>query len=150
GVPDRLAVAQAADRCAAHLDVGDHVHFRMLGQEGLAVGIRPRRIELAEELAEREQLRIGEPLAAKAQHEMIEPGPADLRESLRGDRPRQVYAAHFGAEGSYELLDLTRRHVRAAQPICLRKNSSVRERASFALSAWYEPRWSQLKPWPAG
>ena len=35
------------------------------------------------------------------------------------------------------------------QPTFLRRNSSERVRASLALSAWYEPRWSQLKPWPA-
>ncbi len=34
-------------------------------------------------------------------------------------------------------------------PMCLRRNSSERVRASFALSASYDPRWSQLKPCPA-
>ena len=41
-----------------------------------------------------------------------------------------------------------RRHA-LAQPTCFFRNSSVRLRASFAASALYEPRCSQLKPWPA-
>src|SRR5258705_3084216 len=48
GVPDRFSVAEAADRRAALLDVGDDVHLGMLGEKGLAVRVRPRRIELAE------------------------------------------------------------------------------------------------------
>jgi hypothetical protein len=34
-------------------------------------------------------------------------------------------------------------------PKCFLKNSTVRLRASLAASAFQEPRWSQLKPWPA-
>src|SRR5260221_14492875 len=105
----------------------------MLRQEGLAVGVRSGRVELAEELAERHQLRIGERLSAKAQHQVIEPGLADLRENFRRQRPRQVDAADFGAEGGGELFDLDRCH---AQPMCFLRNSSERVRASFALSAW--------------
>src|SRR5882672_7456536 len=89
---------------------------------------------------------IGERLSAEAQHEIIEPGGADLGEDFFRQRPRQVDAAYFGAECFPQLPDLDR----GAHPMCFLRNSSVRVRASFALSAWYEPRWSQLKPCPAG
>lgn len=37
-----------------------------------------------------------------------------------------------------------------AYPRCVRRNASVRSRARRALGAWWLPRSSQLKPWPAG
>src|SRR5258705_9061725 len=116
----------------------------MLGEEGLAVGIRTGRIELAELPAERQQLRIRESLPAEAQHEMVEPGLADFGEGFRRERPRQIDTGHFGAESVRQLFHLDRRHgaprYREAYPRCLRKNSSERVRASLALSAWYDPR----------
>src|SRR5882762_2816671 len=61
----------------------------------------------------------------------------------RGKPPRRLRRhPSFSRRGS--------RSSEASYPMCLRKNSSMRERATFALSAWNDPRWSQLKPWPAG
>ena len=78
GVPDRLAVAQPADRHAVLLDVGDHVHLGMVGKERAPQRVRPRRVELAEVAAEREQLRIGEALAADSDHHVLEPRRPNL------------------------------------------------------------------------
>jgi len=72
--------------------------------------VRPGRIELAEKPAEREELRVGKLLAAKADHQMIEPGPADLGEGRRRQRARQVRPAHLGAQRVGKLLDTNRSH----------------------------------------
>ena len=77
GVPDRFAVAEAADRRAVDLDVGDDVQLGMLGEERLAVGIRSGRIELAEMTGEGDELGVGEPLPAEAQHRVLEPRRPD-------------------------------------------------------------------------
>src|SRR5260221_260607 len=42
--------------------------------------------------------RIRQLLAAKADHEVVEPGFADGGERIRGDRPGHVDAAHFSAQ----------------------------------------------------
>jgi hypothetical protein len=97
-VPDRFAVAQPADRHAAFLDVRDHVHFRMVGEERPAERVGAGRIELAEVPAEGEHLRVGELLAPEAQHQVLEPRGADLGEDFRDDRLRKVQAADFSAE----------------------------------------------------
>src|SRR5881397_1552103 len=97
-MPDRLAVPEPAERDAGFDDVRDHVHLRMLRQEGLAVGIGPRRIELAEQLAELEHLRIRQLLAAEADHEIVEPGFAYDCERIRGDRLGHLDAAHFSSK----------------------------------------------------
>ena len=55
----------------------------MVGVERPAERVRSRRIELAEVAAEREDLRIGELLAADAEHQVLEPRCAHLREPLR-------------------------------------------------------------------
>jgi hypothetical protein len=99
-------VAQAADRHAAFLDVGDHVHLGMVGEERPAERVRPGRIELAEVAAEREDLRVGELLVPEAQHEMLEPRGADLSENLRRDRPRGIDAGDLGADGVTKLFDV--------------------------------------------
>jgi hypothetical protein len=105
GVPDRLAVAQAADRHAAFLDVGDHVHFRMVGEERPAERIGSGRIELAEIAAEGEHLRVGKLLAAKAQHEVLEPCRANLREHVGGDRLGEIETADLGAQRFTDFLN---------------------------------------------
>jgi hypothetical protein len=91
-VPDRLAVAQAADRHAVFLDVGDDVHLRMIGEERPAQRVGAGRVELAEVAAEGEHLRVGELLAPPAQHEVLQPRRADARENLRRDRLREIQA----------------------------------------------------------
>src|SRR5438105_15922167 len=105
-MPDSLAVAEAADRDAAFLDVGDHVHLRVPRNEGLAVRIRPGRIELAEQPAELEHLRIGELLAAEADHQIVEPSFTYGRERIRGDGLGRVDAAHFGSKRLTDFLYL--------------------------------------------
>src|SRR3989442_5039995 len=104
-MPDRLAVAENSNGDAAFLDVRDDVHLRVLRQEGLAVGIGPRRIELAEEPAELEHLRIRQPLAAEADHEIVEPGFAYGRERIGCDWPRHLDAAHFNSQRLAESID---------------------------------------------
>jgi hypothetical protein len=79
------AVAQPADGHAVVLDVGDDIHLGMLGEERLAIRVGPRRVELAEVPAEREELRVGELLAAEAQHEVLEPRASNLIEGPRRD-----------------------------------------------------------------
>jgi len=54
-VPNRLAVAQIADRLAVLLDVGDDVELRMILEERLAIRVRPGRIEFAKLAAERKK-----------------------------------------------------------------------------------------------
>src|SRR5881392_2619241 len=104
-MPDRLAIAETSDRDPAFLDVRDDVHLRVLRQERLAVGVGPRRIELSEELAELEHLRIAQLLAAEADHEIVEPGFAYGGERIRGDRLGHVDAAYFGAKRFADSLD---------------------------------------------
>ena len=78
----------------------------MVGQERLAVGVRPGWIEIAEAPGERHQLRIGELLAAEAEHEMLEPGLADRGDGVLRERPGEIDALDFGAESLPELADL--------------------------------------------
>src|SRR6266853_2551276 len=82
----------------------------MLGEERLAVRVRPGRIEFAEQPAEGNQLRIGELLATEAEHEVIEPSLADFGEGPPRQGSRQVDAGYFRTKGVSELLDLDRRH----------------------------------------
>ena len=70
----------------------------MVGEERPSQRVRAGRVELAEVAAEREQLRVGELLAADADHQVLEPRRTDLREELRLDRLGEVQAPDFGAE----------------------------------------------------
>ena len=76
-MPDRLAVAEIADRLAVLDHVGDDVEFRMLLVERLAVGVRPRRIELAEIFAEGDELRVGEILPVEDDDKPFAPSGPD-------------------------------------------------------------------------
>ncbi len=58
GVPHRFAVAQAADRLAVHLDVGDDVDLRQAFDETAAVLLDRRPVEIAEAAAERDQILV--------------------------------------------------------------------------------------------
>jgi hypothetical protein len=78
----------------------------MIGKERAPERVGPRRIKLAEVAAEGEELRIGELLAAEAQHHVLEPRGTDLRAELRRDRLREIDAADFGAESWGEFFDL--------------------------------------------
>src|SRR5215470_562999 len=101
-VPDRLPVAEIADRLAFDLHVGDHVDLGELAQKWRAVRVRPGRIQLAEAPTEGEQLRVGEPLAAKAEDEVLEPRLLQLGEDVRSERGREVNPLDFSAEGGSE------------------------------------------------
>ena len=80
GVPHRLAVAEAADRLAVHLDVGDDVDLRHALDEAAAVLLDRRPVEVAEPPAERDEVGIVERLAAKQQRGVAIPGLENLPE----------------------------------------------------------------------
>ena len=99
-MPDRLAVAEIADRLAVLDHIGDDVELGMLLVERLAVGVRPWRIELAEIPAEGDQLRVGQVLPVKDDDEPLAPGGLDrvdlaLRDGL--DRSTPAISAPSGA-----------------------------------------------------
>ena len=84
------------------------------------------------------------PVEAAKQGVTLEPEAGDLAEvpvPLPG-RPR--------VPPEEEPLALVEPARMPAQPTCSARKPRVRSRARRALSAWYEARWSQLKPWPAG
>ena len=60
GVPHRFAVAEAADRLAVHLDVGDDVDLRQPLDEAAAGLLDRRPVEIAEAAAERDQVLVAE------------------------------------------------------------------------------------------
>src|SRR5205814_7233997 len=97
-MPDRLAVAESADGNVAFLHVRDDVDLGKLREERLAVRIRPGWIELAEAAAEREELRVGEALAAETQHQELVPRFLYRGERFRRDGLAQVDAAHLRAK----------------------------------------------------
>src|SRR5688572_23425185 len=76
----------------------------MVGEERPAERIWPRRVELAEVAAEGEHLRVGELLAAEADHQVLQPGFADFSERRCGQRPGEIKAADFGAERAADFL----------------------------------------------
>ena len=86
-MPERLAVAEPADRLAAFDDVGDNRDFRRdlvlaasgLGLDPVLLGDQCRGIEfeLAELTGERHVLLVGHRLAAEAKHQIGEPSGTD-------------------------------------------------------------------------
>ena len=68
---------EAPDRDAVLDHVGDDVDLRVAVDEALAVLLDGRVIERAEAAAERDQVVVGQPLAAEQQHLVIEPGAMD-------------------------------------------------------------------------
>src|SRR3546814_17997158 len=97
GLPDRCGVAEAADRLAVLLDVGDDQHLRIAGHVQGPVLVGRRDIEHAEALAEGDELGVGDPLIAAHQHQMVEPGPVDRGEGSVVDLAA-FDAAAFDAE----------------------------------------------------
>src|SRR5580692_7782964 len=96
-MPDRLAISETADRLAVFEDVGHDIKLWETFDEPAPRLLNRSEIELAESAAEGDQLRIRELLAAKQQHEMIQPCTVDRRECLIC-QPAQIHAADFGPE----------------------------------------------------
>src|SRR5665213_286188 len=112
GVPERLAVAQAADRLAVLDDVGDDGNFRRnlavaavaLGVDAILFGDQRGRVEFefAELAGERHVLRVGHRRPAEAQHEVVEPGLADRAAIWGRERLAYVDAGDVGAAAGGE------------------------------------------------
>jgi hypothetical protein len=92
-----LAVTQAADRLAVHLDVGHDVDFGHALDEAAAVLLDRRPVEVAEPAAECDQLVIVQRLAAHQKHRMRVPGTDHLRERGVVEIP-EIDAPHLCAE----------------------------------------------------
>jgi hypothetical protein len=92
-MPDRLAVAQIADRLVVLDHVGNDVDFRKFLEEGPAIRIGRRRVERAEILAEGEEVRIREPLLMRHDDEPAAPGVRDGIDLGSRQRSRQIDAA---------------------------------------------------------
>ena len=128
GMPERLAVAEPADRLAVFDDVGDHRDFRGdlalaangLGLDPILLGDQCGGIEfeLAELTGERHVLLVGHRLAAKAQHEVGEPSSADRFAVGGRERVADVDAGDLGTE-----------------PRCKRPDGDAHGRYSAASSA---------------
>jgi sodium-dependent dicarboxylate transporter 2/3/5 len=97
GVPHGLAGTEAADGDAVLQDVRHDVDFREPLDEAPAVLLDGRLVERAEAEAERNQIGIGELLAAEQDHGVIEPRLVDLPESPIVNRT-EIDALDFGAE----------------------------------------------------
>ena len=91
-MPNRLAIAEAADRLAVFDDIGDDVEFRHALDEPASGFLDGSKIEFAEAAAEGDQLSVGKLLAAKQQHRIIQPSEVDRGEmsspNLRRSTPR--------------------------------------------------------------
>src|ERR1700716_1981810 len=72
-MPHRLTVAEISDRLAVFDDVRDDIQLWVFLVERLAVGIRPRWIELSEVLTEGDELRVRELLAMEDDDEPLAP-----------------------------------------------------------------------------
>jgi hypothetical protein len=94
-MPDRLAIAEIADRLAGFHHIGDHVDLRMLLVERFAIWVGPGRIEVAEAPAERQQLWVREALAVENDDQPFAPCVFDGVDVGLRDRLRQVDAADF-------------------------------------------------------
>src|SRR5205085_12012304 len=107
GVPERLAITEPADRLAVLDDVRDDRNLRWdfaLTAGGLRFDsillldqLRGIELQIAELAGKRHVLFVGHRLIAEAQHEMVEPSPAD-RGAVRGrKRLADIDAADLGA-----------------------------------------------------
>src|SRR5262249_46061076 len=99
GVPYSFAVAEAADRLAVHLDVGNDVNLREALDETAARFLDRRPIEFPEAAAEGDQLLITERLIADQHHCILLPRLNEPRESGLAERP-EIDAPHLSAERS--------------------------------------------------
>ncbi len=79
-MPHRFAVAEAADRLAVHLDVGDDVDLRHPLDEAAAVLLDWGPVEVTEPAAERDQLLVAQRLTAEPHNGMLVPGLHHLHE----------------------------------------------------------------------
>ena len=96
-MPHGFPGTEAADRDAALDHVGDDVDFRVAVDEPPAILLHRRVVERAESTAEQDQILVGQPLPAKQQHLVIEPGPVDRGKDVRVDRPH-IDLLHLGAK----------------------------------------------------
>src|SRR5580704_17519301 len=104
-MPDRLAVAKIAHRPAVLDHVGDDVEFRMRLVERFAVGVRPRRIELSELLAEGNELWIRETLPMEDDDKPLAPRGFDRVDIGLRQRLRDVDAVDLRAQRGVQMLD---------------------------------------------
>ncbi len=79
-------------------DVRDDVNFRMAFDEAAAGFLDRRPIEIAEPAAERDQIVVGQFLAAEQDHQMIEPSLVDRGKFRIGD-PAKINASNLGSKG---------------------------------------------------
>ncbi len=111
-VPDRLAVAEVAERRSVPgLQVRDHQDFGILVEIGLADDAHSRRLQLAEPLAEGDQLRIAQVLVPDQHDEMVVIGLPDALERLAGEL-RQVDASDLRSQSLSRRHDLERHRLR--------------------------------------
>ncbi len=73
-MPHCFTVAEAADRLAVHLDVGDDIDFRHAFDETTTVLLDRREVEIAESAAEGDQVVVGEGLVAEQHNGIAVPG----------------------------------------------------------------------------
>ena len=96
-MPYCFAVAEAPNRFAVHLDVGDNVDFRQTLDEPAAIFLDRRPVKIAEAAAECDQVLIAQRLPANQQYRMLVLGVHQLSE-----RPvvevSQINASHLGSE----------------------------------------------------
>ena len=73
---------------------------------GSPYGLGPGRIELAEVLAQRNELRVGERLPVEHEHEALAPSRFDRVAVAARERGGQVDAGDFGSERRVEMGDV--------------------------------------------
>jgi hypothetical protein len=96
-VPYRFAVAQAADRFAVHLDVGDDPDLRQ-ALDNIAASILDRRpVEITQPATKCYQLLIAQRLAGEKQHRVVVPS---LHDACERDvfQVLKIDAFHSGAQ----------------------------------------------------
>ena len=101
-MPVAAGVVDADVAIAVH-DVGDDQYLGMLGMQIL---VEDMDLEIAEAAAERDLPGLVDALVAEQQHGVLVPGPLDGGEGRVVEIPREVHAAHLGAERRVEGCDV--------------------------------------------
>src|SRR5262245_52877246 len=96
-MPYRVTVAEAPNRFAVHLDVGDNIDFRQTLDEPAAIFLDRRPVKIAEAAAECDQVLIAQRLLANQQYRMLVPG-LDQSPERRVVEVPQINASHLASD----------------------------------------------------
>src|SRR5262245_41204936 len=136
GVPYGFAVAEAANRLAVHLDVGNDVNFREPFDETAARFLDRRPVELPQATAEGDQLLITQPLIADQHHRILVPR-LNVPHEAGLAKLAEIDAPYFGAERSTGRNDFYRlrgvafgRRCSSQRHLCLQSAPLFREHST--------------------